>query len=254
MRRTVLNLTPLLDLLLIIIFASQINTWVQADEERKDAQKEITRLTTAQRELNMYTTRVESEKAMLEAALAKAKASEAMERTAREKLAAELIEAVRKLAAATAVAAEMLRSNPGALSSDQRNLLKELVESGGKEAKTLRTMMQRYAKVAEVVSIWEAYLPSDYRLVIRRQGSEPMEILLEDSLDGIEDSLVDAMRRLPEPSRVALLFFSYGELKVQRKDRVTQALSAAFRDRLAVTYPESKFYFVEEGYDIRRAE
>ncbi len=248
MRRTVLNLTPLLDLLLIIVFASQVNVWVQASEDMEKREKTISRMSQDYRKLQDHTARLEGERAVLQSELSETRKRAAAEEAAREEATTELALARERLAVAIAVAEEVLRSPNSPLDPAQKELLEELKESGGEETRTLSTVMSRFNKLGELVSIWEARLHSDYRLTVGRAGQEPLSILMDDEFSGLPMQLDALFAQLPDPERVTVLFFSLGDLRVLRKERVLAELTAAFSDRLAVRHPERRFYLVEEGY------
>jgi hypothetical protein len=248
MRRIVLNLTPLLDLLLIIVFAYQVNTWLQATEARQDARDKVVQVESVVRELRGELEKRETDLSALAARLAE-------QRNCTEAAIAELtamteeVELARaKLAAAVNLLSKVDKEMASDMTGETQGELDELLKSLNARDRTAVEALQRYDMLSEELSIWELRFESDYRLVIRQSGSDPVEVFLAEELVGVRIALLGAMEKLPQPRKTVALFYSYGDLRVRRAEAMEAELRQLLTQELPAKFPDSQFILLEEGY------
>ena len=222
-RRMVLQLTPLLDLLLIVIFAQYLDV---GDRDRSREQE----LTLARREATA---------AMQRAATAESERQAALSDARRSARAAE--QAATRLDGFLDVAAEMFALPPETqqrLLSGAAGTPEEIaamrsrltaVMSGDPAAVQLH--LQTHEELRRHADIWRVHLDADGRVHLRAGGRVETLAPLPDP-GQIVPAVFAWSKRQPEPKSLVLVLFSYDEFALLQQVRGIRRAMPELRDRL----------------------
>ncbi len=251
MRRAVLNLTPLLDLLLILLFAYQITAWVTATEVEATAHSQVTKVLA---DVAMLSDALDTSRSQLKLA------QEALDNanTKAELIAERLTSALerhkeleQKSAAMLQLLLKIERESPSSLSAENAKKLEELMKSASETEKAVVTAISRYQKLADTFTFVEVNLREDF-LVELKQGSEPPVRLYGEEEQALIAQIENSLLNLNSPRDVVVVLFRYGDVLIRRRDSIQKAVESAVRTQLPASFKDKRFYLVKEGYHRER--
>ena len=230
-RKLTFQLTPLLDLLLIVIFAQFMEVEQTSAESERTLDSRLAAV--EQREAEFAEkTRQKTEELKAAALAAVQRENQRREAEYRQRLAsinAQQEESGRILAEFFKVPEstinQLLRINPNeALQPRQATELKQelgkLQQSNGRE---LLRMLTTYSEMKKRCNIWEVHVTDDD--VVEFDNGENVSRLPFANQKGIEDSLFNAYKDSPEPRTLVILLFTYGDAGRGVREPVRLALT-----------------------------
>ena len=249
-RRLVLQLTPLLDLLFIVLFAQFIDLQEasrrEIGQETRRREQETRRREEAERaeleagklrtdalsqlsELNQKLEQAEIEKRRLNRELELARAETAKEGMAREEL--------EKLAARDRVAIGQLVQNvlrinqdsilqaiQGAPAPDRQRLRASFEEMSTKSAAAVIHHLRATEELKKRADLWEVYISDDNTIRVTVVGEVMAENLQASSADQLANTIAEAARQRGEPKSLVIILLSWSNADRRTRDLARQAL------------------------------
>ena len=245
MRGYVLNLTPLLDLLLILVFAYQISTWVHASEVEQGAERRVTAIS---EEVGRLTGKLVSAQEELIKSIKKASENEKVADNLREALSASAasFEAVQsRLSSAVSLLLEVQRS--GGVSADTAKKIAELVGNATEVERKIARELSRYEALGEVMTFVDVFVREDFLVSVTVGSSKPQEIVVDEGAK-LSSAIEAALTSLESPRDVVIVMFHYGDILVRMRDEIELLLGELVKDRMPQAYPNRRIFLLKEGY------
>ena len=249
-RRLVLQLTPLLDLLFIVLFAQYIDlqeaTRREIAQETRRREEETKRRQEAENseseaaklrtdalsqvaELNRRLEQFEIEKRRLARELELARAETQREGQAREEL--EKL-AARDRAAIGSLVQNVLRINQdaileaiqGAPATDRQRLRASFEEMNTKSAAAVIHHLRATDELKKRADLWELYIGDDNSVRVTIAGEVMAENLQVQSPDRLANAVVEAARQRGEPKSLVIILLSWSNADRRTRDLARQAL------------------------------
>ncbi len=229
-RRMTFQLTPLLDLLLIVIFAQYMDveqTSRDSHERLARRQQEMELKLVAQAEELRQRMDAEHARRLQEAQQQRTRFEQAWRDIVQQQerlseLLSELFalpeDAVRKLLAISP------QGQPPSVeqTAELRRTLKQLQATKGRE---LLRMLLTYQEMRKRVDVWEVYVTADG--FIEFDNGEAVRRFAAETTDEIANGLLQAYKSFPEPRTLVILLFSYGDASAGARQRAQAALPVA---------------------------
>jgi len=247
-RRVVFQLTPLLDLLMIVIFAQYMDIHgssrkvvrtshemvraeqrkrLQAERERHDAQRlrqEALGLARAHAE-TIGKLRAENDQLRLAATKVMARADE-IRRQAEE----DLLEIGR-------LAREMLQIDEALLVHALRDLSleekvrvrRDLEDLRGQSATAVVRYLRKAAEIRKQCDVWEVHVGADDLVRLKHNGRPVGDNLYERSADGFAERVMPRLLSVGEPKSLVLFFYTYDNCTLAMDRRVRTAMERCFQ-------------------------
>ena len=250
-RRILFKLTPLLDLLLIVIFAYQIRSSQLVAETTRLAEEEMAQASRNARNEAEFRERVEADAREL--------------RKNNELLMKELsrmrqrLETTRERVKALSVILHEVTSDIPAedfariLSAADPDTLVKIEETvdrlRGEGPGAVLRELTRFQAVRKHVTLWAIHLPGDQRIELRVDDGEPREFTVAGEAPVARNELGRALRELEQPKDLVIVFFSWGRVLKEWKDVMGDTLHHLATETLRTTYPGKRFHISREGYN-----
>jgi hypothetical protein len=242
-RRFTLQLTPLLDLLFIVLYAQYIDLQeatrreiAQETVRRQDAEKaehEAAKLRTDAlsqlAELNQKVEQFEIEKRRLNRELELARAETQKEGLAREEL--EKL-AAKDRAAIGQLVQSVLRINQDAIleaiqgspTADRQRLRASFEEMSTKSAAAVIHHLRATEELKKRADLWEVYIGDDNAVRLTMVGDVMAENLQVQSADQLANAFAEAARQRGEPKSLVIILLSWSNADRRTRDLTRQAL------------------------------
>jgi hypothetical protein len=237
-RRLFVNLTPLLDLLLLVIFAAQIRSSVVVREAVVTARNE----SDIRRDTEDSARRLAEKNETLLQEVEDLRAKHLTFREHARRLASSLHAAVQRIPEE-----DFFRTLSGASREEIRAIQETVDRSSGED------LLRRLARVESYnrhVTSWMLHLKEETVLEIRVNDGPPRRVVLGTNEAELRNRISKALAELEEPKDLVLLFFSWGRLLKSQKDRVDDVLDLLTRDTLRIKYPNKRCHLAREGYRL----
>jgi hypothetical protein len=223
-KKMTFQLTPLLDLLLIVIFAQFIE--VRDASSKSDAVLEKQAAEVRQQLLSQ----AEELRKRMDASYA-AKMNKVSEQE--KSLLAQHDQVGRLLSEIFDVPEQtvnkLLRIDPsqGSYTSRQKQELKQTLRKlQGSNGSQLMKMLISYGEMQKRCDIWEVYVQEDGTLLFTN-GEQAQTIQSQTQIVDTEDKLFAAYKSFPEPKTLVIILLSYGDASAGARQRTEDALPAA---------------------------
>jgi hypothetical protein len=242
-RRFTLQLTPLLDLLFIVLYAQYIDLQAATRREiaqetvrRQDAEKaehEAAKLRTDAlsqlAELNQKVEQFEIEKRRLNRELELARAEtqkEGMAREELEKLAAKDRAAIGQLVQSVLRINQdaILEAIQGAPTADRQRLRASFEEMSTKSAAAVIHHLRATEELKKRADLWEVYIGDDNAVRLTLVGDVMAENLQVQSADQLANAVAEAARQRGEPKSLVIILLSWSNADRRTRDLARQAL------------------------------
>jgi hypothetical protein len=242
-RRLVLQLTPLLDLLFIVLFAQYIDLQEatrrdvsretqrrqQAEQAQDDAAKLRTDALTHVSELTQKIEQFEIEKRRLTRELELARAETQKEGQAREEL--EKL-AAKDRAAIGSLVQNVLRINQdailealqGAPTPDRQRLRASFEEMTSKSAAAVIHHLRATEELKKRADLWEVYIADDNSVRVTLVGEVMAEHLQVQTADQLANTIAEVARQRGEPKSLVIVLLSWSNADRRTRDLARQAL------------------------------
>jgi hypothetical protein len=242
-RRFTLQLTPLLDLLFIVLYAQYID--LQESTRREIAQETVRRQDAEHAEheaaklrtdalsqlteLNQKVEQFEIEKRRLNRELELARAETQKEGQAREEL--EKL-AAKDRAAIGQLVQSVLRINQdaileaiqGAPTADRQRLRASFEEMSAKSAAAVIHHLRATEELKKRADLWEVYIGDDNTVRLTLVGDVMAENLQVQSPDQLANAIAEAARQRGEPKSLVIILLSWSNADRRTRDLTRQAL------------------------------
>lgn len=245
-RRLITNLTPLLDLVLLVVFAYQIQSGTAVARATTTARSEAE----IRRDTEDSARRIARENEGLR---------EQNERLLRELQ--ELRERNRSLEESVRQIARLLhgmfgripedhffRAMAGASREDVRRIQEELDRLRTEPPEAVLRRLARIDSYSRHITSWMVHLRDDRTLVVRVNDGPPRRVPLASNDAELRRLLGKTFGELEEPKDLVIVFFGWGRLLKTQKDAVDDVLELLVQDTLRIRYPHKRFYLTREGY------
>ena len=242
-RRLVLQLTPLLDLLFIVLFAQYIDLQEasrrevsretlrrqQAEQAQTNAAKLRTDALAHVSDLTQKLEQFEIEKRRLTRELELARAETAREGQAREEL--EKL-AAKDRAAIGSLVQNVLRINQdavlealqGAPTPDRQRLRASFEEMSNKSAAAVIHHLRATDELKKRADLWEVYIGDDNSVSVTLVGERVAEHLQVQSADQLANAISELARQRGEPKSLVIILLSWSNADRRTRDLARQAL------------------------------
>ena len=249
-RRILFKLTPLLDLLLIVIFAYQIRSTQLVAETTRLAEEGREQASRVARNETEFRERVESD------ARALRKQNEVMMEEL-SKLRQRLETTRERVKALSVILHEVTSDIPAEdfarilSAADPETLVKieETVDRlRGEGPGAVLRELTRFQAVRKHVTLWAIHLPGDQRVELRVDDREPREFTVAGAAPVARNELGRALRELEQPKDLVIIFFSWSRVLKEWKDVMGDTLHHLTTETLRTTYPGKRFHVSREGY------
>ena len=244
------NLTPLLDLLLIMVFAYQIqsrlvvaSTVMETERQKAEAKETAEHEVEFRRQTEEGARRLREENDRLRERLREL-----------EPIAKTTLEHARDLAKA-------LHEIAGSISEEE--FYETLASSDRDGIHKIQSMLDRMSKeppeqILTFLARTQAFKKHITSWSVRLTGAQTVEILVEDYLaktlsaptnrSALLNTLGRAFKELEEPKDLGFVFFSWGRTRKRDKDLLRNVLDHLMTETLRTAYPGKRFHLVVEGY------
>lgn len=238
-RRIALQLTPLLDLLLIVIFAQylEVRTVLKQSEGKHAAQR-----AEEQARLDAVTQRRDElveQSGVIELKLARTQSDQ--EQFAR--LMAELL----RVPEATLQQLLRARSNePGPSPSDLATVRQELQSLAKDDGRRMVEHFLKYGELRKRCDEWDLYVQEDGLVLFR--GSGRKQSLRATTIIEFEARLGDLFVTLPQPKSVVIVNVRWGDVRFELRDALLKGLPLALERMRTETQGQTRFFVAPLGY------
>jgi hypothetical protein len=242
-RRFTLQLTPLLDLLFIVLYAQYIDLQEatrreiaqethrrhEAEQAEHEAAKLRTDALSQLTELNQKVEQFEIEKRRLTRELELARAETQKEGQAREEL--EKL-AAKDRAAIGQLVQSVLRINQDAIleaiqgspAADRQRLRASFEEMNAKSAAAVIHHLRATEELKKRADLWEVYIGDDNTVRLTLVGDVMAENLQVQSPDQLANAIAEAARQRGEPKSLVIILLSWSNADRRTRDLTRQAL------------------------------
>lgn len=249
-RKLTSQLTPLLDLLLIVIFAQYLD--VESTTRRETVQLEQSRdllaaqLDEAVRQLVAVRERMLALQDEVEIATGRSQEAERF-RVQRDLIGELVAEMFRVPEAALAPLLQQRQAGgPGPSSSDLAAVRRQLQNLSGDAADRVVDHLLTFGEMRKRIDIWELYL-TDAGLLVLSIGDKRFQFRAE-SAEDVAARLFEAYKSLPEPKTMVLILLSYGDARFGPLKATLDGLPNALQQIRADTAGRSRFEFAVLGF------
>ena len=259
-RRLILTMTPLLDLMLMVIFAQYMDLQNAAAEERSErlrAQQAKSDMETTRREafdsmekLNQKLSDVQGQNEQLRVQLASSEKKHEQEMSQEKRRAAEQLRAVGK------VFQDVLHLPPDAVKKALRGASPEEIESVLREITAVRQqslagIVQHLRETVEFHKrwdVWEVHIRKNGSVRIKVRGKVIREELFPAGRDSFFVQVEPLMKGLEEPKSFVLVLISYADVTRKAREDVAEGLQLV-KEKLRHHWSQEKqIYITELGF------
>lgn len=229
-RRLSFQLIPLLDLLLIVVFAQYLESRVNSEQQAVEAATTQNLLSAQLDEALRQIISLKERMAELEqqTEVAERRGVEADRFRAQRDLIGELVTELFRLPDGS-LSSLMTAAGPGPTRADIAQLQSRLKSLAGGSSDKVVDHLLAFGEMRKRVDLWELYL-QDNGTILLTAGDKRLSFRAE-SADEFASRLFEAYKTMPEPKSLVLLLVSYGDAKFQPLKAVLDGLPAGM-DRI----------------------
>lgn len=249
-RKLSFQLTPLLDLLLIVFFAQYL-------EVRTVVREESGRLEAAQQSLTVELDDALAQLLALQDKLAdldelKLERTELSQEVQRAQTQRDLIgEMVVELfhlpeSAVEAVVRQKSVVGPGPTATEIRQLKQQLQNLSKERGEEVVEHLLTFHELRKRCDLWELYVQDDGQIVFT--AGNQTQVLRAEQTEAFSTRLFDAYKALPQPKSLVLILVSYGDARLGVRQAVLDGLPVALERIRADDEGRSRFDFAVLGY------
>lgn len=247
-RRTVLHLTPLLDLLLIVIFAQFLGVQVASSQSAAELEeaRDALRRQIARRERQLERRGRELEKQRQEQARAIASLVQQQTRAGAALLELLQLSETKHL--------EQIENSASSFPNAERLALvrKQVMSQDGRE---FVEFLIRYSEMSKHCDLWELYVTAEG--TIEFDDGRTVKKASAKTVDEIVDVLFEAYKSFPDAKTLVIVLFSYGDVLEPTYDAIKLALPQALARMRADAggrrwFESAELGYLPEGPSLRR--
>jgi hypothetical protein len=231
-RRLTFQLIPLLDLLLIVVFAQYLESRVNSEQQAVEAATTQDLLSAQLDEAVRQMLALKEQLAELEqqTQVAERRGGEADRFRAQRDLIGELVTELFRLPDGS-LSSLMTAAGPGPSRADFAQLQSRLKSLAGGSSDRVVEHLLTFGEMRKRVDLWGLYL-QDNGTILLTAGDKRMSFRAE-SADEFAGRLFEAYKALPEPKSLVLLLVSYGDAKFQPLKAILDGLPGGM-DRIRI--------------------
>lgn len=264
-RKLSFQLTPLLDLLLIVIFAQYLE--MQETTERQEAelrQEAQSRVAAARQEYRQALGRLSAAREQLDA-LQQRKSELQQQWEKRETVLEEsLRRAIRQQKRVGDLVAELFdvpeglieqaldpRNNARRSEQEREELRQAFEELARQRGRAVIRHLLTYEEIRKRADVWELYVTEDGMIVLTA-GDNTYRFRAE-TPEMFEQKLFARYKSLPQPKSLVIILFSYGDAKAGTREAVLEGLPRVAGRMRADTSGRTRFEYANLGFQPRSA-
>ncbi len=256
-RKLSFQLTPLLDLLLIVIFAQYLDVASQTKEEtvKLTSSRDLLSLQLDEALRQLLELRARMAELQDDVQVAQTRSVDADRFRAQRDLVGELVAELFRIpeAALEQLLLQRNAAGPGPSASDLEQLRVRLRALSGDSPERVVDHLLAFGEMRKRIDIWELYL-NDVGELMLNVGDKHFRFRAESSGD-IVVRLFEAYKTLPESKSMVLILLSYGDARATPLEATLKGLPAALERIRRDTGERSRFEYAVLGYrpDARSA-
>jgi hypothetical protein len=249
-RKLTFQLTPLLDLLLIVFFAQhlEVRTVVRQESNRRAAAQETlsAERDEALRQLAALKERLSAHDELNAERQALARDFRRMQ--AQRDLIGEMVVELFRVpeSVVDAVVHERTAVAPGPTAEEMRRLKEQLRRLADERGAELVDHLLTFHELRKRCDLWEVYIQGDGQIVFST-GTQ-RHVLRAEEMDAFAARLFDAYKALPQPKSLVLILVSYGDARLGVRQAVLDGLPTALDRIRADDEGRSRFDYAVLGY------
>lgn len=216
-RKLVFQLTPLLDLLLIVIFAQYLEVETTAHQERRTLDESRRQVASELQSSRLKTAILESRitELELEASVAEAQLEERDRLLVQRHQLGTIVQHLFRIP--ESVLSNLMRqknlAGPGSSTSDQSQLQSLLKDLGNGTPERVVEHLLTFGEMRKRMDIWELYISSTGQFFLSA-GGQQIEFRVETPAE-LRLRLYDTYKTLPETKSMVLILLSYGDVRFE---------------------------------------
>ena len=249
-RKLTFQLTPLLDLLLIVFFAQYLEVRTVVREESGRLQASHLALTADLNEtlqqLVLLHTQLEELQELREERQSQTRELQRMR--AQRDLIGELVVEMFRLpeSAVEAVVREKSPVGPGPSSADVRQLKSQLSRMAAANGTEIVDHLLTFHELRKRCDLWELYIHDDGQIVLT-VGDQRLKLRAEDPA-AFTARLFEAYKSMPQPKSLVLILISYGDARLGVRQAVLEGLPGALERIRLDDEGRSRYDFAVLGF------
>lgn len=251
-RRIILQLTPLLDLLLIVIFAQYLEVRQSAAEQQQSVEE-----SQRQSEQTEHELRRTADELQTELAASRVQLEIAREQTRRlTELGLEQLQIPReKMNAMMRDLVERLSddgspSRPPDVEEPLDDEVTPDAEATALQQRRLLQFLQTYVELRKRSDVWELYLAESGVVTLIAGDAEQTFRATDD--EGFAQRLFDAYKKLPQPKGLVVILLSFGDTRADDRQIAIRGLELATRRMQEDRGDQTRFEFSVLGYQPQK--
>ena len=249
-RRLTFQLTPLLDLLLIVFFAQYL-------EVRTVVREETTRLQASQQSLNEELDEALHQLLALKEKLTdlddlkadrRALSQEVRRMQTQRDLIGEMVVQLFRVpeSVVDAVVRETSPLGPGPTSAEVRQLKEQLEKLGQEHGEEIVEHLLTFHELRKRCDLWEIYIQDDGQVVFTAESQR--QVFRAERKESFIAGLYEAYKSLPQPKSLVLILVSYGDARLGVRQAVIDGLPPALEKIRADDEGRSRYDFAVLGF------
>ncbi len=249
-RKLTFQLTPLLDLLLIVIFAQYLEVRTTAREETHRAQSMNDRLAL---ELDETLAQLDELRGKLRGFDQLKEEQQSLSgrveqlQTQRD-LIGELVATLFRIpeAAFNDVVKQRTTFGPGPAAEDVRQLKQQLTKLAENREDAVVQHLMVFQELRKRCDLWELYIQEDGRIIFTTETQR--QVFRAEAKEAFISRLYDGYKALPQPKSLVLILVSYGDARLGVRQSVLEGLPIALERIRADDEGRSRYDFAVLGY------
>ncbi|MDA0832224.1 MAG: hypothetical protein O2955_00065 [Planctomycetota bacterium] len=247
-RRIMLQLTPLLDLLLIVIFAQYLEVRESAAHQQKTAAISQQRSDQMQQDLQRTADRLHRQLTQLQGDV---RQSQELNRQLMELFLLQLQIPPQQMNGLMKDLVARL-AGESVISPVEPPAEAVTTESAERQQRRMLQFLQTYVELRKRSDVWELYL-ADNGVVTLMAGDSEQTFRASDA-EGFAQRLFDAYKKLPQPKGLVVMLLSYGDTRADDRQRAIRGLQLAARRMQDDRGDATRFEFSVLGYQPHKPE
>lgn len=249
-RKLTFQLTPLLDLLLIVIFAQYLEVRSAAREESSRAQTMNDRLV---HELDETLAQLDALRVKLQG-LDELQAEKQLltgkveQLQSQQDLIGELVAGLFRIPESEFDEIVRQRTNfgPGPAADEVQRLQQKLATLAEDRGDAVVQHLQVFQELRKRCDLWELYIQEDGRIVLT--SGKQRQVFRAETTDAFASRVFDAYKALPQPKSLVLILVSYGDARLGVRQSVLEGLPIALERIRADDEGRSRYDFAVLGF------
>lgn len=249
-RRLTFQLTPLLDLFLIVIFAQylDVETTTRQETQALSTTRDLLSAQLDQALSQIISLRTQMQELQAEVDLSASRSQEAERYRVQRDLVGELVGEMFRIPETqlNQLLQQRLAAGPGPSANDVTQLKQRLQAMSGNSPERVIEHLLTFGEMRKRIDLWELYL-ADNGVLHLTVGEKRFELRGE-SPEDVATRLYEAYKSLPESKGMVLILFSYGDVQFKRLKGTLDGLPLAVDQIRLDTGRRSRVEYAVQGF------